>query len=825
MNVQLGHVGSRTSDIARIILPVFFVSCATIGWQLALMRCLLIARYHHFSFLIISCALLGFGIGGTVLSLWRSWFVEHRDTVFRWGLLCFGLSLPVCFRLGEMLPIEVYFSPVHLVSTVAWWCVFWFIHGIPFLLAGMLIGLALMADNRHVHAIYAANLAGSALGALGGILLMAVIPANGLVIPLSLSVVVSGTLLVRGTGNTRASWYPWCLLASVIGLASAALAGTDRAFPLTVDQYKPLAYVQRLEQQGSAKKELTLHGLRGRVELFSGDHFHTLLSLSSSESPPRMDSLIRDGFDAGSILSIHNTEQARFLLGTLSALPYRLIEPRRVLILGAAGGISVWLARLSNAKSIVVVQPDPNIIQVLESHHSRVLDDPRIRVVRSEPRAYLDANRTEFDIIHLAALEGFSPGSGGIGGLQEDYLATVEGFSKCLDSLSARGMACVVRGIQDPPRDNIKIPATWIEALEARGDLRPGDHLLLARDELSQATVASRSPIGPAVIHAFRQACAKMSWDMEWFPGIRPGQTNRVHVLPGPEGSNASWVHHAMTRLLSENREDFYTNWIANVRPATDDSPFFRDFFRWESVSRLRQVFGPLWPARSEMGFLLLVMAAICTALVALILLPGPILLVRRSPDSPTRTMTLLVVLYFGALGVGFMLLEMSFIQIFTRFLGDPIVAAALVLGGFLFFAGAGSLAQPYVTNRLPAAILIVAVTIAGIVMVDRALFPFLFEAAAGLSGPWKVVLGLCLVAPLAFLLGMPFPWGLSLTHQKAPAVVPIAWAVNGFASVVSTSVAVLLTMTYGFTALSILAASIYGLAGGLSLLLLRSRE
>ena len=297
----------------------------------------------------------------------------------------------------------------------------------------------------------------------------------------------------------------------------------------------------------------------------------------------------------------------------------------------------MWPARLSSAQSIVVVQPDPNIIKVLQSHRSRVLDDPRIRVVVTEPRAFLDTTRSDFDIIHLAGLEGFSPGSGGIGGLQEDYLATVEGFAQCLGSLSPTGMACVVRGIQDPARDNIKIPATWIEALEKRGVARPGDHLLITRDELSMATLVSASPVDNRVIRRFRDTCTEMNWDPEWFPGIRGDETNRVHVLPGPEGSSTSWVHHALTSLLSRNREDFYRNWIANVRPATDDSPFFRDFFRWASIGKLRQAFGPLWPARSEMGFLVLLMAAVCTALTALILLPGPMLLLWRARDAPRR--------------------------------------------------------------------------------------------------------------------------------------------------------------------------------------------
>ncbi|MDQ7782436.1 MAG: hypothetical protein RDU20_06145, partial [Desulfomonilaceae bacterium] len=817
MNPMHTHGKAPELTYRRIAPAIFLVSLAVIGWQLALMRCLLTARYHHFSFLIISCALLGFGIGGTVLSLWRGRCIEYRDDIFRWGILCFGMSLPISLRVGETLPVEVYFSPLTVISTVAWWFAFWFVHVVPFSLAGLLIGLALMTDREEVHKVYAANLAGSAAGALAGIVLLGLFPANGLAVPLSLCVILSGLFLIPGRGTRLFAPYPVAVLAGGGVLVLAGLLGADTVFPLKIDQYKTLAYVQNLERQGAAHRERTLHGLRGRIDLYSGPHFHTLLSLSAAESPPPMDLLMRDGFPAGSVLSIRTAEEAEFLSATLAALPYRLIEPKSVLILGETGGTYVWLARLSKAESIVVVQPDRNIIKVLEEHDSRVLADPRVRVVTAEPRAFLDSSREKFDIIHLSALEGFAPGSGGIGGLREDYLATVEGFHKCLDSLTPHGLAGVVRGIQDPARDNIKIAATWIHAFEGSGVRRPARHILMARDELSVATLVSRSPVSTTVIQEFRRVCRDSSWDPEWFPGIQPEETNRRHVLPGPEDSSASWYHHALTRLLSEDRETFYGNWIADVRPATDDSPFFHDFFRLQSVGKLRDVFGPLWPARSEMGFLVLIVAAVATALAATVLLPGPVILLRRAHDPPSGMTIALAVVYFAGLGTGFMLLEMSFIQVFTRFLGDPIPAAALVIGAFLFFAGAGSMAQPHVTRRVPAGILVPALGIVLIVAVYSVVLSTVFEAAAGLSATGKTMVGTCLLAPLAFLLGMPFPWGLSMVHRKAVAAVPVAWAVNGFASVVSTSVAVLVTMTYGFKVLSIVAAAIYALAGTLS--------
>jgi hypothetical protein len=752
-----------------------------------------------------------------VLGLYRPWFELRADHFFAWGTLGFAVSLPLCFRVGELLPLNVYFPPTAFMSTVSWWFLFWIIHAVPFLLAGILIGLALMNAGEDAHKVYACNLAGSAAGALGAIALMWYFPANGLVVPFSLTILMGGLFLIQ---PARFSWAYVC--AVCIAGASLFIAGlfpTEKAFPLNVDQYKSLAYVQRLVAQGTAEAKTSYYGPRGRVDLFSSPSFHTVMSLTATEPPPAMDLVLIDGFQAGSIPVIAGLGQAVFLERTLSALPYSLIRPKKVLILGDTGGVCAWLARMSEAEAIVFVQPDENIIRVLQDHPSRVLDDPRIRIVAAEPRAFLDQTKDTFDIIHLAALEGFSAGSGGIGGLREDYLATVAGFRKVLERLTPVGLASVARGIQEPERDNIKIAATWIEALEQQSQ-QPGNHMLVARDELSLATLVRKSMIPPDLTAEFRNVLKVRSWDVEWFPGVSPDSTNRLHILPGPPETPMSWYQHAMRMLLSPQRQEFYRNWICNVRPATDDKPFFYDFFRWGSISRLREAFGPLWPARAEMGFLVLMLATAWTLIAASVLLPGPILRMKREQATPSATSLAYVAAYFAGLGTGFMLLEMSFIQMFTRFLGDPVVAAAVVVGCFLLFAGMGSMSQPFVIGLVPGGVLTPIALIVTLTLVDATLFPRVFEAAALLPTPWKVLAGVCMIAPLAFFLGTPFPWGLSVLHRSAAKAIPIAWAVNGFASVVSASAAVVLAMTFGFKMLLSLAAFAYGVSGLVSLYL-----
>ena len=103
---------------------------------------------------------------------------------------------------------------------------------------------------------------------------------------------------------------------------------------------------------------------------------------------------------------------------------------------------------------------------------------------------------------------------------------------------------------------------------------------------------------------------------------------------------------------------------------------------------------------------------------------------------------------------------------------------------------------------------------LAGIIVLEANVLPVLFEAAARLPEWSKALVGLGVIAPLALFMGTPFPWGLSVLHRGAEDAVPAAWAVNGFASVVSTSVAVILAMVMGFKILLVAAALLYGCAG-----------
>ena len=175
---------------------------------------------------------------------------------------------------------------------------------------------------------------------------------------------------------------------------------------------------------------------------------------------------------------------------------------------------------------------------------------------------------------------------------------------------------------------------------------------------------------------------------------------------------------------------------------------------------------------------------------------------------------------YFMLLGLAFLFVEIAFIQKFILFLSHPLYAVAVVLAGFLVFAGLGSAYSEGFAARLDAAgrsaVNFAVVGIAAIAIVHVLLLPTIFETLIAQPDAIRIAVSIVLIAPLAFFMGMPFPLGLARVTAKAPAFIPWAWGINGFASVIAAVLATLMAIELGFTAVIVVAVVLYGSAAGL---------
>jgi len=813
---------------AAQLIAVALISFALIAYEIEWMRRLLIERWHHFGYLVISAALLGFGASGTLLALLER-SVRRRTSAV---LLAFGvllyLALLLAPRLAAALPIQVQFAPHELWHQVGWWALYWLAAGLPFFFGAALIGAALTTAGDRIGHVYAVNLVGSALGALVAALALSHCPVPRALWPsLAASLVATGLLATALVSRKLARV---ALISLAVFVPSAASVAIEWRWPLHLryDEFKYAAYVERLANQGSANRLGAAPDPYGYVEIYESALFHDLPFLALSEPPPPLDRVLLNGDPAGSIFRIRDASQADVMDRTLMALPYRLIPSQpRVLLLGETGGTNVWLARRCGASAITVSQPNRALLALLRGplleSSAGVFTGSDLHVSFSDARGlvlrHFIGKRLPYDLIQFASLEGLGTGAHGVHGLAEDHLLTVEGLADCLARLTPDGGLAFCRGVQFPERENVRLIATLIEALESLGIRDPQRHLVVLRDYLGVCTVALRSPLDDARRTEIERLLADLQLTPVWYDGLPLERVNRPDELPGPPGTRIDWLHHAVSELLSPRREAFYRSWLLNVRPAQDDSPFFWDFYKPGAGALLRRVYGDLWLTRAELGrlFLYASLAVSAAAAVVLILLPLLIAQVVRTygrrrasrqnapPVSWRQTGGALV--YFAAIGLAFMGVEMALISRTLHGVGDPVLASALVIGGLLVLSGCGSLTvRP---GRIRAAWRRPAL----------AALLTLLVALLAWSGPTPLLCGLtpsgaALVAVvLAVAMGRPMPSGLARLGEHTGGPVPWAWGVNGVASVVGSSLAIVVAMTVGYRYVFLAAVGLYLLA------------
>jgi hypothetical protein len=439
-----------------------------------------------------------------------------------------------------------------------------------------------------------------------------------------------------------------------------------------------------------------------------------------------------------------------------------------------------------------------------------VLEQPGVEVVVADPRHHLEETGDRFDVIQLSSVESMAAGSGGMGGLGQDYLITVEGLKRCLELLNPQGVLVACRGIQTPPRDNVKLLATLVAALERIGVEEVDRHVLVVRDFLGVCTVVKATPWTHAEVRDVRDRVRERHLTPVWFPGVTADELNRPDALPQAPDGRGDWYHFATRRLLSGEGLSLIDDWVFDVRPPTDDRPFFLDFCRLKSIGPLRDAFGDLWLTRAEIAFLFVLAAVALAATLGGLLTVLPALLLRSVRKTRGKFPT---GVYFLAIGLAYLLLEMVVLSRLTLLLGDPLLAASVTLSSFLAFSGLGSAVSRGVSERSPQVLRTLVLVLAVIGVLEVLLLHRLAEVFGALPAAGRLGLAVVLVAPLGFLMGFPMPAGLSRLGRGAQALIPWAWGVNGFASVVAAPLATALAMRSGFGLAGVSAVLLYLLA------------
>jgi spermidine synthase len=794
-----------------LLLSISLVSASAIAYEILLMRLLSIVQWHHFAYMIISLALLGYGLSGTALALARRWLERHFAGAYVASAAAFGGSMLVCFAVGQRVPfnaLEIVWDPHQFLYLLLIYLLFF----LPFFFAASCIGLALLRYKGLINRVYRADLIGAGSGA---VLLIA---SLFLVRPeVSLQLMAVLALLAAALASLeRTLLLQRRLVLVLLAVAVAVLLIPRSWLELQMSPYKGLR--QTLQVMGT--QVLSEHsGPLGLLTVVSSPGVPLRhapgISLKSEHEPPPQLGMYTDG-DALSVITRDTGERAAlaYLDDLTTALPYKLLRQPRVLVLGAGTGADVLQAHYHRARSIDAVELNPTVIALMRGNYADysgdLYDAKDVRVHVAEARGFVAGSRKRFDLIQVALLDSFTAASAGVQALSESYLYTVEALQEYLRHLAPGGMLAITRWLKLPPRDNLKLFATAVDALRGMGVDAPGERLALTRSWQTATLVIKNGALTPDEIEILKNFCRTRSFDVAYYPGMPATEANRFNVLP------QAYLYDGAIALLGEQRTEFVRRYKFYIEPATDDRPYFFRFFKWQALEELMALRQRGGASLIEWGYLIL-LATLAQALVAgFLLILCPLSVMHGSLQQGARVVARLS-LYFAALGLAFIFIEIAFIQKLVLFLSHPLYAVGVVLSGFLVFAGFGSGYSQRFAERLQdaglSAIAVAVAVIAAIALVYLALLPVLARELIALADPLRVALSLALIAPLAFFMGMPFPLALARVSTHAPAFIPWAWGVNGFASVVSATLATLLAIHFGFTLVVAFALALYAFA------------
>jgi len=790
------------------------VSAGALAYEILLMRLFSIIQWHHFAYMMISLAMLGYGVSGMLLTLLRERLLPRYNAAFASSAGLFGVSAVGAFLLAQRLPfnaLEIFWD----ARQPAYLLLLYLVLSVPFLFASSCVCLTLARYGTQVHRVYSFDLLGAASGCLLVVLLLFLLPAMD-----ALRAVGALGLAAAALAVWRYRLRPALLLPLLAATAWVMLAALPPAWTqLRLSPYKGLSQALLVPGAHVVEQRSSPLGLLSVVESQRVPFRHAPgLSLNATQEPPPQLGVFIDG-DAFSALTRFDgrLEPLAYLDQTTSALPYHLLRQPHVLVLGAGAGADVLQALAHHAGKVEAVELNPQMVELVRERFAGYSGDvyrrPEVQVRVAEARGFVEASDEHYDLIQVALLDAFGAASAGLYGLSESYLYTVEGMQAYLRHLRPNGMLALTRWVTVPPRDLLKLAATAITALERAGAAAPQRQLALVRGWQTGTLLVKNGEFSAEEIVGIRAFAQARSFDVEWLPGLVRAESNSYNVLDQP------YFYDGIAALAGAQRQDFIARYKFDLTPPTDGRPYFFHFFRWQSlpeILRLKQRGGlPLL----ELGYPVLLATVLQAALASFILILLPLWLgLRRQSAMRTAAGKAATFAYFAAIGFAFIFLEMAFIQKFTLFLSHPLYAVAVVLCAFLLFAGIGSRSAPRLLARLqecwPAGrfsqVAWPVMVIALVVLAYLPTSPLLLQFGMGWPEIVRIMVAATLVAPLAFCMGMPFPLGMARLDAAAPALLPWAWGVNACATVVGAALATLLAIHIGFSGVALLAVLLY---------------
>ena len=745
---------------------------ATLLVELSLTRIFSVVFYYHFAFLAISIALFGLGAGGVFSYAVAAW----KGNLFsKLGLLSAINSVLVIAAVLVVL--------AQGQNPSAWYlALIYFTCALPFFVAGAVVSLAVSETIDRVNRVYFFDLAGAAGGCL-------------LLVPLLNTFGGPDTTIVAAVlfAAAAAIWHG--MSGSVTArAASVALALLLFGLLLFNKQYGLITVVYAKNQK-----------LENEAFVQWNSFSRIAIAPDKSSGAPTI------FIDADASTGIANFDFAHLsahelhdLLYQGPGLPYAIRPAAKTLIIGPGGGWDVARALAAGSRDITGVEINPIIATTIMRQQYPQLSRglylrPDVHIFVEDGRAFVRRSTEKYQVLQATLVDTWASTAAGAFALSENNLYTTDAFRDYLTHLTDDGILAFTRWGFEPPRESLRLISLAIVALRDLGEAQPERHVIVGR-EGSRADLAgwgardtvliSRRPFSLDDIRRARQALAEAHMTAVYLPDER--------------------IPNQFTELLhSSDPAAYQRRYPFDITPVNDNRPFFfytvqpRDL--WEFVTRA-STRSEDYKINTAVPLLFELLGVSVVATLIILALP-PVVLRTRLPRERS---VLAFLLYFLAIGAGYILIEVALIQKFVLFLGHPTYALTVVIFSLLVSSGVGSYASGRVIGTSAARWRAVLGGIAILITLLAVDVSVLLPKAITLPIAWKVAASVALIFPAGFLMGMPFPTGLARLEKWQSASVRWAWSLNAAASVLGSVGALVLAIYWGLVQTLLIGGVLY---------------
>lgn len=765
---------------SQLYLGVAFTTLATLILELSLTRIFSVVFFYHFAFLAISIALFGLGAGGVFSYVVAGW---NGNIYSKLGTLAVLNGLAVLLSLVYLLSrTDVdYFT----LTTV------FFAGALPFFFSGTIVSLAVGEAIERVDRLYFFDLVGAAAGCLALVPLLNRFGGPNTVLAVAVLFAVSAAIWYNLAGTPRGR-----VAAVALALAFVVLIVYNwRNRAIDVHYAKGNKLAPEMFVQWNSFSRIGL--------IKSGDYYSIVIDGDAATGVSTFD------------LDRLTTVERYNLLHQGPGIPYTLRPGAKTLVIGPGGGWDVARAIAGGSKDVTAVEINPIIAKTIMQERfpdlsNRLYYRPEVHVHIEDGRSFVRRSSEKYQVLQATLVDTWASTAAGAFALSENNLYTTDAFRDYLNHLTDDGLMVFTRWGFEPPRESLRLVSLAMEALQDLGEKQPWRHVVVLREDSEKikgwgaqdTVIIFRKPMAGDDIARAYSALNGTNLQSIYLPSDQP-------------------VNEFGRLLRSNDPEAFWQDYQFDVSPVDDDRPFFFYTVQPRDVWNYFKSAGNAADSKINRALpLLFGLLGVSLVATAVVLALPPLLLGTRLPAERGVRRFLL---YFFCIGAGYILIQVALIQKFILFLGHPTYALTVIVFSMLISSGIGSFFSRRVVRQsddrsLSVTLLAVAATVSMLAFIAAPISEF----GVGWPLPLKMVVTACLIAPAGFLMGIPFPTGLTRLESRYPHAVRWAWALNAAASVLGSASAIFLAIYIGLRLTVLVGAALY--LGALSIVWLERR-